>query len=298
MAYFRFACLASGIFVALASVRAAGAGVETQSIDLKCTVPAEQQIGVATIAGPEHLSVGMACRIDTEVKPDSASTIRGSYYGTVKKADKDGVVLSAVYFREQREKKSRLDRIRYLEGLIRPALARGSLDNKEMYFPTSAITQITWRGIDALAEAKAAAQQNPAIVVTDLPEDRLRQIIDQTRLNSLALTDWHSVTSASPGALCRVEASEKNGAETTFIVYEGTVKQADKNGILLTTTRRKEWKDAARPILQQIPLVDFFYVPKPADVAWEELNNQSVWIPANNIHDVMVPRSKTLANAK
>jgi hypothetical protein len=286
----------SAILVALAATRSAAAGAaDSQSIDLKCSLPAAEQIGVATIAGPEHLPVGMPCRIDTEAKPDANLTVRGSYYGTVAKADKDGVLLTTVCFREQREKKSRLDRI---QGMMRPTVTRGSLENKEMYFPRAVITQITWRGIDALAEAKAAAQRNPAIVVTDLPEERLRQMIDQTRLNSLAFTDWHSVTVAPTGSLCRVEASEKTGAETTFIVYEGTVRQADKNGILLMTTRRKEWKDAARPLLQQIPIVDFFYVPKPADVPWEELNNQSVWIPANNIHDVLLPRNKTLANAK
>jgi hypothetical protein len=253
---------------------------------------------VATVAGPEHLAVGMACRIDTEVKADATTTVRGAYYGTVKKADKDGVLLSTIFFREQRDKRSKLDKIRSLDGLIRAGVTRASLDNKEMYFPTTAITQIVWRGLDSLEAAKAAAQENPAIVVTELPADRLKQIIDQSRLNSLALTDWHSVTAVPTGSLCRIEASEKNGAETTFIVYEGTVKQADKNGILLVTTRRKEWKDAARPLLQQIPLLDFFYVPKPADVAWEELNSQSVWIPANNIHDVMVPRGKALATAK
>lgn len=298
MAGLRTVRLLSIVALVFQAAIAGGGELESPAIDLKSPLPADQQIVVATIKGTDHLPANISCRIDTEVTAADGTKVRGSYYGTVKRADAEGVMLSVVYFHEQREKKSRFDKLPGFDGLAKPIENRGSLDNKEMWFPAAAVKQIAWCGLSAVNAAKAAAQQDVAIVATSLPPERLRQIIDQTRLGGLAPTDWHSIPSAPVGSLCRVEASEKTGVETTFIVYEGTAKTADKNGILLMTTRKKEWKDPTRTFVQQLPLVDLFFIPKPVDVPWQEMNNQCIWIPVSNIHDVLVPRGKVVAKAR
>lgn len=283
--------------VALAAQAAAfGSELDTPVIDVNVAIAPEQQIAVAIINGTEHLAAGMFCRVDTEVTAPDGMKVRGSYWGTVKRSDGEGVALSVTCFQEQREKKSRFEKLPYLEA--KPAISRGSLDNKEMWFPASAVKQLAWCGLAALNDARAAGQQDVAIVASKLPPERMRQAIDEARLNSLAPTDWHSVNGAPLGVLCRVEASEKTGPDITYTVYEGTVKSADKNGVLLVTTRRKEWKDQARSFIQQLPVVDLFYLPKPAEVAWQDMGNQCIWIPTANIHDVLVPRGKQLIKPK
>lgn len=275
-----------------------GSELDSPVIDVAAAISPEQQVAVAIISSTDHLAVGMSCRVDTEVTAPDGMRVQGSYWGTVKRADAEGVALSVTYFREQREKKSRFEKVPYLDGAAKPVASRGSLDNKEMWFPTSAVKQLAWCGLLALNDARAAAQQDVAIVATKLTPERLRQSIDEARLNALAPTDWHSVNGAPLGVMCRVEASEKTGPDTTYTVYEGTVKTADKNGVLLVTTRRKEWKDQTRTFIQQLPVVDLFYLPKPVEVPWQDMGNQCIWIPTSNIHDVLIPRGKQLIKPK